>query len=170
MPVNETQNTQGVVIPDKMYFKIGEVSQITGVKPYILRYWETEFPIINPAKRKNKHRLYRRKDVEDILLIKKLLYEQKYTIAGARMKLKERHRMSGETNNTASTINTADLPTMTDTESTVGEYSESTIGGMTTTTDLQLTTLEEFANNPGSQQAVQEVLKELESIKELLEL
>lgn len=169
MSDNENQVTEEVVIPDKMYFKIGEVSQITGVKPYILRYWETEFPIINPAKRKNKHRLYRRKDVEDILLIKRLLYEQKYTIAGARMKLKERHRLNGEATASASTINTDDLPTMTETEDTFdGDYTESTVG-LTTTTDLQLTTLEEFANNPGSQQAVQEVLKELESIKDLLE-
>ncbi len=76
-------------IPDKLYFKIGEVSEITGVKPYVLRYWETEFNIIEPLKAKSKHRLYRKKDIESILMIKKLLYEDKLTIAGARKKLTE---------------------------------------------------------------------------------
>jgi DNA-binding transcriptional MerR regulator len=77
-----------VVIPDKMFFKIGEVAKITGVKPYILRYWETEFPHLRPSKGRSQHRLYRRKDVEDILRIKELLYAEKFTIAGARQILK----------------------------------------------------------------------------------
>ncbi len=76
-------------IPDKLYFKIGEVSEITGVKPYVLRYWETEFNIIEPVKAKSKHRLYRKKDIEAVMMIKKLLYEDKLTIAGARKKLAE---------------------------------------------------------------------------------
>lgn len=76
-------------IPDKLYFKIGEVSEITGVKSYVLRYWETEFNIIEPVKAKSKHRLYRKKDIESVLMIKKLLYEDKLTIAGARKKLAE---------------------------------------------------------------------------------
>lgn len=76
-------------IPDKLYFKIGEVSEITGVKPYVLRYWETEFNIIEPVKAKSKHRLYRKKDIDAVLMIKKLLYEDKLTIAGARKKLTE---------------------------------------------------------------------------------
>ncbi len=77
-----------VVIPDKMFFKIGEVAKITGIKPYILRYWETEFPHLRPTKGRSQHRLYRRKDVEEILRIKKLLYEEKFTIAGAKQALK----------------------------------------------------------------------------------
>ncbi len=76
------------VIPDKLFFKIGEVAKITGVKPYILRYWESEFPHLRPTKGRSQHRLYRRKDVEDILKIKSLLYEQKFTIAGAKSVLK----------------------------------------------------------------------------------
>jgi len=76
-------------IPDKLYFKIGEVGEITGVKPYVLRYWESEFNIIDPLKARSKHRLYRKKDIENILLIKKLLYEEKLTIAGAKKKLAE---------------------------------------------------------------------------------
>lgn len=76
------------VIPDKLYFKIGEVSQITGVKPYVLRYWESEFKLVSPGKSKSNQRLYRRKDVENILRIKKLLYEDRFTIAGAKKTLK----------------------------------------------------------------------------------
>lgn len=76
-------------IPDKLYFKIGEVSQITGVEPYILRYWESEFKLVKPYRTKSNQRLYRKKDVESILKIKKMLYEDKFTIAGAKLKLKD---------------------------------------------------------------------------------
>ena len=74
---------------DKRYYRIGEVSKLTGVKPYVLRYWESEFRWMAPQKSKSKQRLYRRRDIDMILLIKKLLYEQRYTIAGARKKLRE---------------------------------------------------------------------------------
>jgi len=76
-------------IPGKLYFKIGEVSQITGIKPYVLRYWETEFSAIRPVKSKTNQRVYQRKDIETVLLIKKLLYEEKFTIEGARARIKE---------------------------------------------------------------------------------
>lgn len=75
-------------LPDKLYFKIGEVADIVGVKPYVLRYWESEFSVIKPAKTRSKHRLYRRKDVETLLQIKQLLHEQRFTIEGARKRLK----------------------------------------------------------------------------------
>jgi DNA-binding transcriptional MerR regulator len=74
-------------IPDKLYFKIGEVSELLGVEPYVLRYWETEFPVLSPKKSGTGHRLYRRKDVELLLRIKHLLYERKFTIEGARLTL-----------------------------------------------------------------------------------
>jgi len=73
-----------VVIPDKLYFRIGEVSELTHTKAFVLRYWETEFPSLRPVKSKSGHRLYRRKDVELIFEIRRLLYEQGFTIAGAR--------------------------------------------------------------------------------------
>ena len=76
-------------LPDKLYFKIGEVSNIVGVKPYVLRYWETEFEVLKPGKAPSRHRLYKKKDVELLLEIKKLLYSEGYTIEGARKKLKE---------------------------------------------------------------------------------
>lgn len=74
-------------IPDKLYFRIGEVSKLTHTKAYVLRYWETEFPMLHPAKSSTGHRLYRRRDVEMILEIRRLLYAQGFTIEGARKKL-----------------------------------------------------------------------------------
>src|ERR1700704_6925644 len=74
-------------IPDKLYFRIGEVSDLVGVEPYVLRYWETEFPAVGPKKSDTGHRMYRRKEVELLLKIKYLLYEKKYTIEGARQYL-----------------------------------------------------------------------------------
>jgi DNA-binding transcriptional MerR regulator len=73
----------------KLYYRIGEVSRITGVKPYVLRYWESEFRWMSPQKSRSKQRLYRRKDIEMILLIRRLLHEERYTIAGARKRLRE---------------------------------------------------------------------------------
>jgi len=78
-----------VEIPDKLYFKIGEVAELTGIKPHVLRYWESEFAPFRPAKSRSKQRLYRRKDVELVLRLKDLLYNQGFTIAGAKKKLRE---------------------------------------------------------------------------------
>jgi DNA-binding transcriptional MerR regulator len=77
------------VLPEKIYFKIGEVSQIVGVEPYVLRYWETEFDLLKPSKAPSKHRLYKKRDVELLLDIKRLLYTEGFTIEGARKKLRE---------------------------------------------------------------------------------
>ena len=79
-------------IPDKLYFKIGEVSEILGVEAYVLRYWESEFPQLSPKKSGTGHRLYRRKDVELLLRIKQLLYEKRFTIEGARQTLQANQR------------------------------------------------------------------------------
>jgi DNA-binding transcriptional MerR regulator len=79
-------------IPDKLYFKIGEVSELLGVEPYVLRYWETEFSVLQPKKSGTGHRLYRRKDVELLLRIKHLLKEKRYTIEGARQTLQSEGR------------------------------------------------------------------------------
>jgi len=77
-------------IPDKLYFRIGEVARLAGIKPYVLRFWETEFPSLGPRKSGTGHRLYRRKEVELVLEIKRLLYEKRYTIEGARKFLESR--------------------------------------------------------------------------------
>lgn len=76
-------------IPNKVYFKIGDVSQIVGVKPYVLRFWETEFSIVSPQKTSTGQRVYKRVDVETLLMIKNLLYKERYSIEGARNKLRE---------------------------------------------------------------------------------
>jgi len=77
-------------IPDKSLFRIGEVSRLTGTKAFVLRYWETEFPTLGPVKNSSGHRLYRREDVETVFEIKRLLYDEGFTIAGARRHLAER--------------------------------------------------------------------------------
>lgn len=74
---------------DRLYYRIGEVSRITGIKPHVLRYWESEFKMIKPHKGSSLQRLYRKKDLELILKIKKLLYEEGFTIAGARKKIRD---------------------------------------------------------------------------------
>jgi DNA-binding transcriptional MerR regulator len=76
-------------LPEKIYFKIGEVSEIVGVEPYVLRYWETEFDVLKPSKAPSRHRLYKKRDVELLLEIKRLLYSEGFTIEGARKKLRE---------------------------------------------------------------------------------
>ena len=79
-----SQSTRNPEIPNKLYFRIGEVAKLAGIKPYVLRFWESEFPALGPKKSGTGHRLYRRKDVELVLEIKRLLYEKRFTIEGAR--------------------------------------------------------------------------------------
>src|SRR5512147_2826177 len=74
-------------IPNKLFFKIGEVCEITDTQPYVLRYWESEFPSLAPAKNSSGQRIYRRKDIETVLRIKQLLYDEGFTIAGAKKRL-----------------------------------------------------------------------------------
>jgi DNA-binding transcriptional MerR regulator len=81
-------------VPDRLYFRIGDVSSITGVPPYVLRYWESEFPALQPRKSGGGQRLYRKRDVMFVLEIKKLLYQERYTVAGARRRLAEREERS----------------------------------------------------------------------------
>lgn len=84
------------VIPNKLYFRIGEVSDIVRVKPYVLRYWESEFSDIKPSKSKSGQRLYKRRDVEMLVKIKELLYDERFTINGARKRLKETMKCDGK--------------------------------------------------------------------------
>lgn len=78
-------------MPGKMYYSIGEVSDMTGVKPHVLRYWETEFPTLRPRKNRAGNRSYRPKDIKAVLVIRDLLYKEKFTINGARKKLQEHY-------------------------------------------------------------------------------
>ncbi len=81
-------------IPDKNLFRIGEVSRLTATKPFVLRYWETEFPMLQPVKSPKGHRLYRREDIDTVFVIKRLLYDEGFTIAGARRHLRDQARGS----------------------------------------------------------------------------
>jgi len=78
-----------IIIPDKLYFRIGEVAGLCRLPAYVLRFWETEFPQLKPVKSSTGQRMYRKRDVESVVRIKKLLYEDGFTIAGARVQLRE---------------------------------------------------------------------------------
>ena len=84
-----SENGHQEIASEKNLYRIGEVSRITDTKPFVLRYWETEFPSLQPVKSPKGHRLYRRKDVDTVLLIKRLLYDEGFTIAGARRHLRD---------------------------------------------------------------------------------
>jgi DNA-binding transcriptional MerR regulator len=87
-----------IQLPDKLFFKIGEVAQIVGVRPHVLRYWETEFTALRPMKTRGAHRVYRRRDVELAVLVKRLLHSEGLTIPGAKKRLRDlaRDRVSSE--------------------------------------------------------------------------
>ena len=85
-------------LPQKDFFRIGEVSRLTATKAFVLRYWETEFPMLEPVKSPKGHRLYRREDVQTVLEIRRLLYDEGFTIAGARRHLKEHQGHPGGSN------------------------------------------------------------------------
>lgn len=81
-----------IVIPEKLYFRIGEVARLCRLPAYVLRFWETEFPQLKPVKSSTGQRMYRRRDVESVVRIKQLLYQEGYTIAGARQHMREQHK------------------------------------------------------------------------------
>ncbi len=83
------KESSGLLPSGRLFFRIGDVASIVGVKPYVLRYWETEFPQVSPKKALSGHRVYQRGEVERLLLIKKLLHEERYSIEGAKKKLRE---------------------------------------------------------------------------------
>jgi len=85
----KTHRNGEIVIPDKLYFRIGEVASLCRLPAYVLRFWETEFPQLKPIKSSTGQRMYRKRDVESVVRIKKLLYEDGFTIAGARVQLRE---------------------------------------------------------------------------------
>jgi len=96
-------------IPNKLFFKIGEVCEITDTQPYVLRYWESEFPALAPAKNSSGQRIYRRRDIETVLRIKQLLYDEGFTIAGAKKRLES--EMQGRADSPAPTPSATPTPT-----------------------------------------------------------
>src|ERR1700676_1329732 len=93
-------------IPEKTLFRIGEVSRLTSTKPFVLRFWETEFPMLQPVKSPKGHRLYRRQDIETVLVIKRLLSDEGFTIAGARRHLRDQAAEPGGSNGSTVTVET----------------------------------------------------------------
>ena len=89
------------IIPEKAYFRIGEVSKILDVEPYVIRYWETEFRTIKPVRTRTSQRLYRKKDVHELLAIRNLLYSQRFTIDGAKKQLSKTRENNGKKNVTS---------------------------------------------------------------------
>ena len=90
---NSTKSKQAdILIPDKLYFRIGEVASLCRLPAYVLRFWESEFPQLKPVKSSTGQRMYRKRDVESVLRIKQLLYEQGFTIAGARQQLRAENK------------------------------------------------------------------------------
>jgi DNA-binding transcriptional MerR regulator len=85
----KSSKTSEILIPEKLYFRIGEVARLCHLPAYVLRFWETEFPLLRPVKSSTGQRMYRRRDVESVVRIKRLLYEEGYTIAGARQHLRD---------------------------------------------------------------------------------
>ena len=118
-----------VVIPEKIYFKIGEVCDLVGVQAHVLRYWETEFPMLSPQKNRSGQRSYRRRDVEIALRVKHLLYDELFTIAGAKKKLQSELRESSKAydsaipNRITVLIGTQDEPTLFDDQIEIGSGS-----------------------------------------------
>ncbi len=88
-PTTDDEARRSLEASDKLYYRIGEVSHLTGVKAHVLRYWETEFRWMAPPKSRSRQRLYRKRDIEFVWLLKKLLWEERYTIAGARQRIQE---------------------------------------------------------------------------------
>jgi DNA-binding transcriptional MerR regulator len=88
----KTTRSAEVIIPDKLYFRIGEVAGLCRLPAYVLRFWETEFPQLKPIKSGTGQRMYRKRDVESVVRIKKLLYDDGFTIAGARVQLREENK------------------------------------------------------------------------------
>jgi DNA-binding transcriptional MerR regulator len=88
----KSAKTSEILIPEKLYFRIGEVARLCRLPAYVLRFWETEFPQLKPIKSSTGQRMYRRRDVENVVRVKRLLYEEGYTIAGARQQLREENK------------------------------------------------------------------------------
>jgi DNA-binding transcriptional MerR regulator len=93
--VSPSQRAAASAEPVQEFFSIGDVCDLTGLKPHVLRYWESQFRFLNPAKNRSGNRVYQRREVDLIMLVKHLLYEEKYTIEGARQKVDE-HRKGGD--------------------------------------------------------------------------
>jgi DNA-binding transcriptional MerR regulator len=152
------------VIPEKLFFKIGEVCELAGVQAHVLRYWETEFPMLAPQKNRAGQRTYRRRDVEMALRIKELLYDEQYTIAGAKKKLANEIRggaiREGETRTTAKPAMRSLKPP----PSLASRFASSPNAG-----EKELQSRPKLSPKPEQKEALRSIAKELREILDLLD-
>jgi len=151
------------IIPEKIFFKIGEVCDLVGVQAHVLRYWETEFPMLSPQKNKSGQRTYRRRDVEIALRIKDLLYEELYTIAGAKKRLQSEMRDGGRSKSAASkaqaeALKPGDQPRLIDEQ--VSDYADSDSVGTEKGAEIEL--------NAEHQEALKSLVSQLLELREML--
>ena len=162
--------------PGKLFYKIGEVSRLAQVEPYILRYWENEFPALSPKKSRGGQRVYRQKDLDLVLSIKKMLYEEGYTIAGARKKILEGGRSgsagikkeAGDTGNTG-TMESGDTET-TEADAAAGMRAEPSPDPPTAETNNSPQMSLPFSGSGASAGIQDALLKVKAEIKEIIEL
>ena len=149
------------VIPERLFFKIGEVCELAGVQAHVLRYWETEFPMLAPQKNRAGQRTYRRRDVEMALRIKELLYDEQYTIAGAKKKLANELRSGSVRENPATETTSRPVRSLKPPPSLASRFASGTTGSASATSSTP----------PTSEQrrALREIAKELREILDLLD-
>ena len=128
----------GQTIPEKLFFRIGEVCDLIKVQPHVLRYWETEFPMLTPQKNRAGQRVYRRKDVEMVMRIRNLLYEEKFTIAGAKKKLlDESHKPFARSKPDTSQLAAKDAEPQPQADSLFEPYPESSVPEVIRVADIR---------------------------------
>ena len=154
-------DSEELALPDKRYFKIGETSLLLGVKPHVLRYWETEFPQVRPFKSSTGQRLYRRRDVEALIKIQRLLYKERFTIMGARQALGKLNFYGDENNS----LNDFEMESQAETKTGIEVETGAEPGACAS---LNLLPQEEQCNM-ATINALQDAKKELEDILQLLD-
>lgn len=162
-----------VSIPEKIFFKIGEVCEIADVQAHVLRYWETEFPMLSPQKNRSGQRSYRRRDVEIALRIKELLYDELYTIAGAKKKLQSELREASRLKVVPGVEPDDafdDAPHYEDFEQVGGEEAEDDVDGLELEEEVEASaqTKPLRSRTPSRKEAVEELANHLLELREML--
>ena len=152
------------VIPEKLFFKIGEVCELAGVQAHVLRYWETEFPTLAPQKNRAGQRTYRRRDVEMALRIKELLYDEQYTIAGAKKKLANELRGGATRENEAATAGKPAMRSLKPPPSLASRFASTSASGEAVSPAPQ-----RVAPNDEQKEALRSIAQELREILDLLD-
>jgi DNA-binding transcriptional MerR regulator len=152
------------VIPEKLFFKIGEVCELAGVQAHVLRYWETEFPMLAPQKNRAGQRTYRRRDVEMALRIKELLYDEQYTIAGAKKKLANELRGGAIRESDTRTVAKPATRSLKPPPSLASRFASSPNAG-----EKESQTPQKLTAKPEQKEALRAIAKELREILDLLD-